>query len=125
VGERHQITNKLRLRCAARSSGEHRRMTLRSLEACRVVSKNAASTGFRARRRRNFRTLPGIVAGGIAPGYVRDISWGIGWLRCGFEETCLGLAACILSRLAAESADLPRRSPRLSHSQRGHGGTVP
>ena len=40
-----QITNKLRLRRAARGSGEHRRMTLRSLEACVRVSKSAASSG--------------------------------------------------------------------------------
>jgi hypothetical protein len=54
---RRQLTNKLRLRRAWRGSGEHRRKTLRGREACRVASKGGASSGARARRRRNFRTL--------------------------------------------------------------------
>jgi len=40
-----------------RGSGEHRRKTLWGREACRIVSKNGASSGVRTRRRRNFRTL--------------------------------------------------------------------
>jgi len=49
---RLRITHKLRLRRAARGSGEHRRETLRSREACRMVSKSGASSGVKTRRRR-------------------------------------------------------------------------
>ena len=41
---RLHITNELRLRRATRGSGEHRRKALRSLEACRIVSKSIASS---------------------------------------------------------------------------------
>jgi len=39
-----QITNKLRLRRAARGSGEHRRKTLAGRKACRIASKRVASS---------------------------------------------------------------------------------